>query len=155
MEFHGVDLLRWSLGVVYLWFGALKFFPGGSPAEDLAARTVRELTFGVVEPAVSLPALALWECAVGVGLLVGKAMRVVLALLWLQMAGTVTPLFLFPEATFVRVPFVPTLEGQYIIKNLVIVCAAIAVGATVRGGDLVAEREALRLARRREEDIVP
>ena len=55
------------------------------------------------------------------------------------MAGTITPLFLFPEETFVSFPFVPTLEGQYIIKNVVLVAAAIVLGATVRGGDLTAE----------------
>ncbi|HEU4395658.1 MAG TPA: hypothetical protein VFS92_08840 [Planctomycetota bacterium] len=152
MSRHGVGLLRGSLGVVFLWFGVLKFFPGASPAEDLAARTISVLTGGAVGASVSLPALALWECAVGAGLLAGRWMRATLALLWLQMAGTLAPLLLFPAETFTRFPFAPTLEGQYIVKNAVLVSAAIVVGATVRGGDLVAEADALALARRREDE---
>jgi hypothetical protein len=59
---HGVGVLRTSVGIVFFWFGVLKFFPGLSPAEDLAARTISSLTFGLVTPAVSLPVLATWEC---------------------------------------------------------------------------------------------
>ena len=79
-----------------------------------------------------------WECLIGIGLLSGLFMRATLFLLWLQMLGTVTPLFLFPDESFTVVPFAPTLEGQYIIKNLVLVTAGIVIGATVRGGRLVA-----------------
>lgn len=139
MARRGVTLLRISLGVVFLWFGALKFFPGMSPAQDLATRTISALTFGAVGPDVSIPVLAAWECAIGLGLLTGRAMRITLLLMGAQMAGTITPLVLFPDEAFVRVPFAPTLEGQYIIKNLVLVSAGIVVGATVRGGRLVAE----------------
>ncbi len=139
MAKHGVTLLRVSLGVVFLWFGALKFFPSMSPAADLATKTISALTFGAVGPAVSLPVLAAWECLIGVGLLTGRAMRATLFLMWTQMAGTIAPLFLFPSEAFSRVPYAPTLEGQYIVKNLVLVAAGIVVGATVRGGRLVAE----------------
>jgi hypothetical protein len=62
-----------------------------------------------------------------------------LLLLFVQMLGTITPLFLFPSETFSQFPWAPTLEGQYIIKNVVIVAAAIVLGATVRGGELTAE----------------
>jgi uncharacterized membrane protein YkgB len=134
MARRGPTLLRISLGVVFLWFGALKLVPGVSPAEGLATRTISTLTFGAVPPAISLPALALWECAIGAGLLAGKGLRAVLLLLWLQMLGTLSPLFLFPQEVFVFVPWAPTLEGQYIIKNLVLVSASLVVGATVRGG---------------------
>lgn len=139
MAAYGVPLLRIALGIVFLWFGALKLVPGLSPAEDLAGRTIEALTFGIVPASVAVPVLALWEVAIGVGLLVGRWMRVTLLLLFVQMAGTVTPLFLFPAETFVRFPYVPTLEGQYIIKNIVLVAAAIVLGATVRGGELTAE----------------
>ena len=132
-------LLRHSLGIVFLWFGALKFFPSLSPAESLAGRTIQVLSGGVITPAVSLPLLATWECVIGLGLMLGRGLRVVLLLLWLQMLGTLTPLVLFPGEVFVRVPFVPTLEGQYIIKNLVLITAGLVVGATVRGGHLAPE----------------
>lgn len=136
MAAHGVFVLRMALGFVFFWFGALKLVPGLSPAEDLAGRTIEQLTFGVIPASVALPVLALWEVAIGLGLLLGRWMRVTLLLLFVQMAGTITPLFLFPEETFVSFPFVPTLEGQYIIKNVVLVAAAIVLGATVRGGEL-------------------
>ena len=139
MADHGLTVLRLALGVVFFWFGVLKLFPGASPAEDLAARTIEALTLGVVQPAVALPVLAVWEMAIGVGLFLDRWMRVTLLLLFVQMLGTITPLVLFPEETFARFPLVPTLEGQYIIKNVVIVAAAIVLGATVRGGELVAE----------------
>lgn len=139
MAAHGLTVLRIALAIVFLWFGALKLVPGLSPAEDLAGRTIETLTFGVVPVEVALPVLALWEVAIGVGLLVGRWMRVTLLLLFVQMLGTVTPLFLFPAETWVRFPIAPTLEGQYIIKNVVLVAAAIVLGATVRGGELSAE----------------
>jgi uncharacterized membrane protein YphA (DoxX/SURF4 family) len=140
MARHGLPLLRVSLGIVFLWFGGLKFFPGLSPAQDLAARTIEALSFGFVHANVSVPLLAAWECLIGLGLLFGIFMRVTLLLLAVQMAGTLTPLVLFPTEVFTRIPYAPTLEGQYIIKNAVLISAAIVLGATVRGGRLVSEK---------------
>ena len=139
MADHGLTLLRLALGVVFVWFGVLKFFPGASPAEALAGRTIEALTFGAIPQGTALMILAIWESAIGIGLFVGRWMRAVLLLLFVQMLGTVTPLFLFPSETFTVFPIAPTLEGQYIIKNIVIVSAAIVLGATVRGGELSAE----------------
>ena len=136
---NSIAMLRVSLGIVFFWFGVLKFFPGLSPAEDLAARTIGTLTFGLVGPGVALPVLAAWECAIGLGLILGRFMRLILALLFLQMSGTVLPLFFFPHETFAHLPYAATLEGQYIIKNLVLVSAGLVLSATVRGGALVAD----------------
>jgi uncharacterized membrane protein YphA (DoxX/SURF4 family) len=135
----GVPVVRIALGIVFLWFGVLKFFPNLSPAEDLAARTIEALTGGAVTPNVSLPVLAAWETVIGIGLILGRWLRPILFLLAVQMAGTFTPLVLFPGETFTVFPIAPTLEGQYIIKNLVLIGAAMVVGATVRGGRMVAE----------------
>ena len=135
----GVPLLRIALGVVFFWFGVLKFFPNLSPAEELAARTIQAISFGAIGPSVSLPVLATWECLIGLGLIFGKFLRAVLALLAVQMLGTFLPLILFPQETFSVFPIAPTLEGQYIIKNVVLVGAAIVVGATVRGGRIEPE----------------
>ncbi|HEY7993417.1 MAG TPA: DoxX family membrane protein [Candidatus Eremiobacteraceae bacterium] len=140
MARHGLTLLRLSLGVVFLWFGALKFFPHMSPAETLAGRTIGVLTFGYVGPRVSMPILATWECLIGIGLLTGAVPRLTLLLLYLQMIGTFLPLFFFPNESFSVIPFAPTLEGQYIIKNIVLISAGIVIGATVRGGRLVSGR---------------
>ena len=136
-----IPFLRIALGVVFLWFGILKFFPGLSPAQDLAARTIEQLSLGAVRPDVALPVLAAWECLIGLGLLTGRFLRATLLLLAIQMLGTLTPLILFPAETFTVFPIAPTLEGQYIIKNLVIIAAAMVVGATVRGGELLPEPE--------------
>ncbi len=139
MADHGLTLLRLALGVVFFWFGVLKFFPDASPAEALAGKTIETLTFGAIPQATGLMILAVWESSIGIGLFVGRWMRAVLLLLFVQMLGTVTPLFLFPTETFTIFPIAPTLEGQYIIKNIVIVSAAIVLGATVRGGELSPE----------------
>jgi len=141
MARHGITLLRVSLGVVFLWFGVLKFFPGLSPAQSLAARTIYILTFGVVPRTVSVPVLALWECAIGLGLISNLFMRATLLLLFVQMMGTITPVFLFPSEVFTVLPYAPTLEGQYIIKNIVLVSAGLVIGATVRGGRVVSSPE--------------
>ena len=130
----GVPAVRIALGVVFLWFGLLKFFPNLSPAELLAARTIERLTLGVVQSDVSLPILAAWESIIGIGLIIGRWLRGILLLLAIQMAGTFTPLVLFPDETWSVFPIAPTLEGQYIIKNVVLIAAAMVVGATVRGG---------------------
>jgi uncharacterized membrane protein YphA (DoxX/SURF4 family) len=138
MARHGIVILRVSVGVIFLWFGVLKFFPGMSPAQELAGKTIDILTFGVVPTKVALTTLAAWECAVGLGLVFGVFLRATLLLLWLQMIGTAAPLFFFPNECFTRMPYAPTLEGQYIIKNLVLASAGLVVGATVRGGRLSA-----------------
>jgi uncharacterized membrane protein YphA (DoxX/SURF4 family) len=154
MARYGIVLLRVSVGVVFFWFGILKFFPALSPAEDLAARTISTLTFGLIGPQISLPVLAAWEVLIGVGLITGLFMRATLLLLVLQMLGTITPLFLFPTETWTVFPIAPTLEGQYIIKNLVLVSAGIVIGATVRGGDVVADPDLAEEARQRYHKMV-
>src|SRR3970282_1563865 len=112
MARYGIVLLRISLGVVFFWFGVLKFFPGLSPAQDLAARTISVLTFGLASPGISVPVLGARGCGVVRGLIAGVFMRGTLLLLFLQMLGTITPLFFFPAEVFTRFPYAPTLEGQ-------------------------------------------
>ena len=141
-----LPVLRIGLGIVFLWFGALKFVPGLSPAEDLATRTIDDLTFGAVGPAVSLPFLAAWESVIGLGLISGRFLRATLFLLGVQLVGTLAPLVLYPSETFTRFPYAPSLEGQYIIKNLVLIGAAMVVGSTVRGGRIVPDPEAADIA---------
>lgn len=151
MARYGITLLRVSLGLVFFWFGILKFFPDYSPAQELATRTIDVLTFGLVQPGVSIYVLATWECLIGLGLIFGVFLRATLLLLFLQMLGAVTPLFLFPHEVFTHIPYAPTLEGQYIIKNIVLVSAGIVIGATVRGGRVVADPESVQSAGERKE----
>ena len=77
--------------------------------------------------------------AIGLGLILGKFMRLTLLLLFLQMPGTALPLVMLPEAIWTQFPFGLTLEGQYIIKNLALIGSALVLGGTVRGGRLVPE----------------
>jgi uncharacterized membrane protein YphA (DoxX/SURF4 family) len=133
MARYGILVLRVSLGIVFFWFGVLKFFPDLSSAQDLATRTINLLTFGLIPENVAIILLATWESLIGLGLILGKFKRFVLLLLFVQMLGTMTPIFLFPSEVFTQIPYAPTLEGQYIFKNLVLISAGIVIGATVRG----------------------
>ncbi|MCC6678421.1 MAG: hypothetical protein IT436_14895 [Phycisphaerales bacterium] len=126
MQAHGIQALRVSLAVVFIWFGVLKPM-NLSPASQLVARTVYW-----VDPKWFVPFLGWWEVLIGVCLLVRPLVRVAILLLLLQMPGTILPLFIVPDACWVRIPYAPTLEGQYIIKNLVLISAALVVGGTVR-----------------------
>ena len=135
MAASGVPLLRTGLGVIFLWFGALKLFPGLSPAETLVRNTVY-----FVDPDFFIPILAAWEMAIGIGLLFNAFRRTTLLLLFLQMPGTALPLVLLPSVCWTSFPFGLTLEGQYIIKNLVLVSAGLVIGGTVRGNYLTPEQ---------------
>lgn len=139
MAEYGILLLRVSLGIVFIWFGILKFFPGLSPAESLASRTIEVLSAGKITAGISMPVLAIWESLIGIGLITGQFLRSTLLLLYLQMLGTLMPVFFFPNETFTAIPYAPSLEGQYIIKNLVLISAGIVIGATVRGGKVISE----------------
>ncbi len=126
MGYYGHRLLRYSLAIIFIWFGLLKPL-GMSPAAELVANTVYWLP-----PEVFLPILGWWEAAIGVGLLFRPLVRMALFLLFLQLPGTALPLLLLPDVCFSKFPIGLTLEGQYIIKNLTIISAAIVIGGTVR-----------------------
>lgn len=113
------SLISAGLGLVYLWFGMLKFFSGLSPAEELAGATIDRLTFGLLSPDWSLPLLAIWESAIGVLLLSGLCRKCALTAALVHITLTFTPLFFFPEMCFTALPYGLTLVGQYIIKNVV------------------------------------
>ncbi len=138
MAHYSLAILRIGLGVIFIWFGALKLFPGLSPAEELVRNTIY-----FVDPDIFLPILAIWEVLIGIGFLSGfftnKLQRLTILLLFLQMFGAALPLVLLPEVCWKSFPFVLTLEGQYIIKNLTIIGSALVLGATVRGGRVISE----------------
>lgn len=122
----GIPVLRLALGIVFVWFGALKVFDV-SPAGELVAATVY-----LVPAELFVPVLGVWEVLIGLCLLYRPLIRVGILILFLQMPGTFLPLVLLPGVTFVSIPFVLTVEGQYIVKNLVIIGAALVVGSSVR-----------------------
>jgi uncharacterized membrane protein YkgB len=123
---YGIPALRLALGVIFIWFGGLKPF-GLSPAQDLLAATVYWS-----DPEIIVPLIGLWEVAIGICLLYPPLTRLGLGLLALQMPGTFLPLVLLPEVCFTVFPIGLTLEGQYIVKNLVIIGSALIVGSTLK-----------------------
>jgi uncharacterized membrane protein YphA (DoxX/SURF4 family) len=145
---YGVRTLRVCLGIIFFWFGVLKFEPGLSPADALAVRTIDTLTMHLITGDTARILLALLESGIGIGLIFGILRRPTLIALGLHLAGTFTPLLFFPDETW-KAPFVATLEGQYILKNIVLISAGLVIAATVRGGDLVASRSAVRTDRNR------
>ena len=142
MARHGVTFLRISMGIVFFWFGVLKLTPELSPAETLIRESITFFSMSWF-----LPLLAVWEMAIGLGFITGRFMRLTILLLFLQMPGTISPVFLRPDLVFTQFPFGLTLEGQYIVKNMVLISAALVVGATVRGGGLTSDPQALTLGR--------
>ncbi|GAA3034268.1 hypothetical protein GCM10020229_52190 [Kitasatospora albolonga] len=126
-------LLRASAAVVFLWFGIPKFVPGLSPAESLVSRTTEALTFGLVRGHMACVLVAVLEVAIAVLLLSGRLPRLTGLVFLGHMAGTATPLLLFPAETWTA-PMVGTLEGQYIVKNLVLVATVVSgLVLTARG----------------------
>lgn len=110
-----------SIGVIYLWFGVLKYFPNVSPAEDLAKNTIDVLTFGLIPSNVSIILLAIWESVVGLLLIANIWKRVAIIAALVHIVFTFAPLLILTDLTFESAPLQLTLLGQYIIKNLVII----------------------------------
>jgi len=122
-----VPILRVSLGAVFVWFGTLKILEV-SPVSELVARTVYW-----IDPDVIVPLLGAFEITVGVLLLLGRALRLTLFLFLVQMLGTFLTFVVLPDVTFRDGnPFLLTVEGEFVVKNLVLISAALVVGTTVR-----------------------
>lgn len=121
MEKYSVDFMRYALALVYIWFGLLKLI-GMSPAEDLVQKTVFWF-----RPEFFIPILGLVEVIIGVGFLFKRLIPFTIFILLLHMAATFFPLFILPKICFDTFPLCPTLVGQYIIKNLVLICGALCI----------------------------
>ena len=127
MAKHGIRIIRISLAVIFLWFGLLKVI-GQSPVVSLVAHTVYWVT-----PKIFVPILGIWEMAIGLGLLFNFALRFTLFLFWLQLAGTFLVLIIRPDIAFQGGnPFLLTTEGEFVVKNLVLISAGLVVGSTVQ-----------------------
>ncbi len=131
MRRKGKPALRYSLAIIFIWFGLLKPF-GISPAAPLVKETIAWMP--VFSPEIWVDIIGWWEVLIGVLFLFKKTIRIAILLLVLQMIGTFLPLIILPEITFQpsRIPYGLTLEGQYIIKNLLIISAALVIGGSVR-----------------------
>lgn len=131
---HSITALRISLGLVFLGFGVLKFFPGVSPAAELAERTIGELTFGLVAPTAALLLTAIMETFIGLTLVTGWFLRAGLVVLAGALVGIMSPLVLFFDELFPAGG--PTLTAQYVLKDVVLACAAAVIGASALGARL-------------------
>ena len=141
---HSIALLRVSLGLVFLAFGALKFFPGLSPIEGLATRTTTALTFGLVPPSAGLVMIAALEVTIGLCFVTGRYLRVGVWLMGAQMIGAMSPLVLFPGELFSGILHAPTLVAQYILKDVVLVAVGMVLASTWSGARIVAEPRSMR-----------
>jgi len=137
---HSIAALRISVGAVFLGFGVPKYFPGVSPAEGLAADTTHVLFLGLVPPDVALVIVATMECFIGICFLIGTGpvMRAAIWVLAAQFVGILSPLVIEPAALFSGPHHAPTLEGQYVLKDIILVAAGMVIAAgTFRGGRMV------------------
>lgn len=141
---YSIDVLRISLGLVFLAFGVQKFFPGISPAEDLAVATIEKLTFGVISGGGALLMTAIMECIIGVTMVTGQLVRVGLVMLAVAVIGIMSPLVIFFPAMFPAGG--PTLEAQYVFKDIVLATAGLVVAAKSLGGRLVSGQRVYRRA---------
>lgn len=117
-----------SIGVVYLLFGALKFVPNLSPAETIGSETVSALFGGLVAPSVCIIMLAVLEVIIGLSLLSSRTLKAGVLLAFFHMVMTFTPFLIFPDQTFSSYNTIaPSLLGQYIIKNIIIICALVVI----------------------------
>jgi len=140
---HSIALLRLSLGAVFLVFGVLKFFPGVSPAQGLVEATTNILTFGLIPGPVALVAVATLECLIGVCLISGRALHGTIYLLAIQLVGIMSPVVLLAPRLFSGPHHAPTLEGQYVLKDVILVTATLVLAATLHGGRLTTAEEPL------------
>ncbi len=130
MRYVGDPAARAALFVIFFWFGILKPL-GVSAAEPLVLKTVDWMPLFTAAQWLSI--IGWWEMLIGIFFLFRKTTRIAIALLFLQMSGTFMPLFLLPDITFQPggIPLLPTLEGQYIIKNLIVIAAALVIGGNL------------------------
>jgi len=128
-----VPALRVALGLVFLGFGVLKFFPGASPAEQIAGRTVETLTLGLVPATTAVVLVAVMETFIGLTLVSGRLLRIGLVLLAVAMVGILSPVALFGDELFADGM---TLLGQYVLKDVVLVAGAAVVAAVALGARL-------------------
>lgn len=122
-----IKLMRLSLGIIFVWYGMLKFFPTLSPAEDLAIKTIDIMFFHLIDGNLSIKLLAILEVAIGIGFLSGYYTKLVTIIFLGHMLCTFAPLFILPELSFTHAPYAFTLVGQYIVKNIVFILVGVMI----------------------------
>ncbi len=135
---RSITWLRIAVGVIFLGFGILKYFPGVSPAQNLTEATTHILFLGLIPGSIAIKMIATLECVIGLCLLSGRFMRLAIWLLAIEFIGILSPIFVLPGRLFAGPHHAPTLEGQYCLKDIILVAAALVIAAgTFRGGRLI------------------
>lgn len=131
---HNITLLRISMGAVIFGFGILKYFPHVSPAESLVLATTHLLTFGLIPDHIAMILFATVECIIGLSLMLGRGLRVTRYLLVLLTLGMLSPAVLLSERLFMGPYHAPTLEGQYVLKDVILFTASLVIATTLSYG---------------------
>ncbi|MDQ3274213.1 MAG: hypothetical protein M3Q39_04065 [Actinomycetota bacterium] len=162
---HSITLLQISMGMIIFGYGILKYFPGVSPAEDLVGTTMHLLTFGLVPHRVGLVLVATLECAIGLSLIIGRVrtgpvsvrnrLRVTIFFLVCWLIGVLSPVVLLPMRLFSGPDHAPTLEGQYVLKDIVFLTASLVIATTLRRPKNGAEHQSTHDEGRRESEYEP
>lgn len=118
-----LKLLRVSIGILFLWFGILKFFKGLSPAETIAVDTIDFITFNLIPHSISIILLAVIEVIIGFLLVANIFLKQTIIVTMLHLACTFIPLFVFSSLSFTAPPYAFSLLGQYIVKNIALLAA--------------------------------
>ncbi len=135
---HSITALRIAVGAIFLGFGVLKYFPGVSPAQNLTEATTHILFLGLIPGDVAIVMIATLECFIGFCLLTGRWMRLAIWLLAIEFVGILAPAFVLPGRLFAGPHHAPTLEGQYVLKDIILVAAGLVIAAaSFRGGRLI------------------
>jgi uncharacterized membrane protein YkgB len=132
LERHSVRLLRISMGLVIFGFGFLKYFPGISPAQALVLKVNHALTFGLMPDRVTLILFATVESIIGLSLITGWGLRVIIYPLSVWAIAILSPIVLMPGELFSGPDHAPTLEGQYVLKDIILLAGCLVIAAHVR-----------------------
>lgn len=124
---RSILFLRISIGLIYVLFGILKFFPQYSPAEQLASDTISMMTLGIISDSLALNLLAIVEVGIGFGLILGWRIKwIIWVTLW-HMVCTFFPMLFIPDVAYSHSPISLSLVGQYILKNIIIIAALLTI----------------------------
>jgi uncharacterized membrane protein YkgB len=134
LERYSVPLLRISMGLVIFGFGVLKYFPGVSPAQSIVLEVNHRLTFGLIPDNVTLVLFATIESLIGLSLITGWGLRVIIYPLAVWAVAILSPIVLFPGRLFSGPDHAPTLEGQYVLKDVILLTACLVIATHVRRG---------------------
>lgn len=132
LERYSVAVLRVCMGIVIFAFGVLKYFPGVSPAQGIVLAVNRILTFGLLPDQVTLPLFATVEAVIGLSLITGWGLRVIIYPLAVWVLAILSPIVLLTGQLFSGPHHAPTLMGQYVVKDIILLAAVLVVAADVR-----------------------